>query len=126
MAPGSKIWFDGGARPNPGAIETAVVAGGRVWHRTDHGRGDNNDAEWLALLDAMIVARDLGLADVVLLGDAVMVVDQARGHARRVAPRFGDYLMQFQALAAGLARVRVRHVGRAQNLAGIALESRRR
>jgi ribonuclease HI len=117
-----KIWFDGGCRPNPGVIETAVVAGGRVWHRTDHGHGDNNDAEWLALLDAMNVARGLGLADVVLLGDSVMVVDQARGTARRVLPRFRDYLAQFEALAAGFARVRVRHIGRAQNLAGIALQ----
>jgi ribonuclease HI len=121
-----KIWFDGGCRPNPGVIETAVVAGGRVWHRDDHGLGDNNDAEWLALLDAIGVARDLGLADIVLLGDAVMVVDQARGGSRRVPPRFRAYLLRFEAIAAGFARVRVRHVGRAHNLAGIALESRRR
>ena len=117
-----KIWFDGGCRPNPGAIETAVVAGGRVWHRTDHGRGDNNDAEWLALLDAMAVAHDLGLNDVVLLGDAMMVVHQASGAARRVPPRFRDYRARFQGAAAGFARVRVRQVGRAHNLAGIALQ----
>jgi len=120
---GSKVWFDGGCRPNPGAIETAVVAGGRVWHRTDHGSGDNSDAEWLALLDALDVARGLGLADLVLLGDSVMVVDQARGRARRISPRFRDYLARYHALVAGFARVRVRHVGRAQNLAGIALQN---
>ncbi|KUR78082.1 reverse transcriptase-like protein [Novosphingobium sp. FSW06-99] len=117
-----KIWFDGGCRPNPGVIETAVVTGGRVWHRGDHGQGDNNDAEWLALLDAIAVARDLGLRDVVLLGDAVMVVDQASGRARRVPERFRGYLARFRALAAGFARVRVRHVARAHNLAGIALQ----
>ena len=117
-----KIWFDGGCRPNPGAIETAVVAGGRLWHRVDHGRGDNNDAEWLALLDAVAVARELGLSEVVLLGDAMMVVDQARGVARRVPLRFHGYLARFQDAAAGFARVRVRHVARAHNLAGIALQ----
>ncbi len=126
MASGGKIWFDGGARPNPGPIETAVVTGGRVWHRDDHAAGDNNDAEWLALLDALAVAHDLGLGDVVLIGDAATVVDHARGRMRRVAPRFRAYLARFDALAAGFARVRLRHVGRAQNLAGIALESRRR
>jgi ribonuclease HI len=123
MTTAVKIWFDGGCRPNPGAIETAVVAGGRVWHRIDHGLGDNNDAEWLALLDALDVARGLGVADLVLLGDSVMVVDQARGRARRVLPRFRGYLAQYHALVAGFARVRVRHVGRAQNLAGIALQN---
>jgi ribonuclease HI len=117
-----KIWFDGGCRPNPGVIRTAVVTGGRVWHRVDHGPGDNNDAEWLALLDALAVARGLGLRDVVLLGDSVMVVDQARGRARRVLPRFRDYQARFQDATAGFDRVRVRHVGRAHNLAGIALE----
>ncbi len=121
-----KIWFDGGCRPNPGAIETAVVTGGRVWHRADHGHGDNNDAEWLALLDALALARELGLTDLVLLGDAVMVVGQARGSAPRVPARFRAYCARFAELAAGFDRVRVRHVGRAQNLAGIALESRHR
>jgi ribonuclease HI len=119
-----KIWFDGGCRPNPGVIETAVVAQGRVWLRDDHGAGDNNDAEWLALLDALAVARALGLADVVLLGDAVMVVDQARGRARRVPGRFAGYLARFHAETAGFARVRVRHVARGHNLAGIALQRR--
>lgn len=116
-----KVYFDGGCRPNPGLIETAVVAAGRVSRRDDHGTGDNNDAEWLALLDALTQAQRLGLTEVVLLGDSVMVVDQARGRARRIPPRFRGYLAQFQAMAAGFARVRVRHIGRAQNLAGIAL-----
>ena len=118
-----KIWFDGGCRPNPGVIETAVVTGGRLWHRVDHGHGDNNDADWLALLDAMAVARALGLGDVVLLGDAVMVVDQARGRTRRVPARFRGYLARFHDAAAGFARVRVRHVARGHNLAGIALQT---
>jgi ribonuclease HI len=121
MAVPMKIWFDGGCRPNPGVIETAVFAGGVVYHRADRGQGDNNDAEWLALLDALAVARDLGTRDVVLLGDSAMVIDQVRGRARRVPARFGGYLAQFQSLAAGFDRVRVRHVARSHNLAGIAL-----
>jgi ribonuclease HI len=117
-----KIWFDGGCRPNPGVIRTAVVTAGRTWYRTDHGPGDNNDAEWLALLDAVALARELGLTEVVLLGDSAMVVGHARGTARRVPPRFGVYLARFHQGIAGFDRVRVRHIGRAQNLAGIALE----
>jgi ribonuclease HI len=117
-----KIWFDGGCRPNPGKIVTAVVAGGHVRLRTDHGAGDNNDAEWLALLDALALARGLGVKDLVLLGDSAMVVDHARGRARRVPARFRAFLAQFRAGVDGFDRVRVRHVGRAQNLAGIALD----
>ena len=117
-----KVYFDGGCRPNPGAIETAVVAGGKLFHCTDHSDGDNNDAEWLALIDALRVARDLGLCDVTLLGDSALVVDQVNNVARRTAPRFSEYLARFRALADGFQTVRIRRIGRKQNLAGIALE----
>lgn len=117
-----KIYFDGGCRPNPGKIEIAVVAAGRIYHRADHGYGDNNDAEWLALIEALGVVRELGIADVILLGDSATVVGQAKGASRRVAPRFRPYHARFGALVAGLDRVRIRRVPRTQNLAGIALE----
>ena len=117
-----KLYFDGGCRPNPGAVQTAVVAGGKLFLRADYGPGDNNDAEWLALIDALRVARDLGLADVALLGDSALVVDSVNGTTRRIAPRFRTHLATFRALADGFARVRIRRIGRKQNLAGIALE----
>lgn len=117
-----KLYFDGGCRPNPGAVQTAVVAGGKLFLRADYAPGDNNDAEWLALIDALRVARDLGLADVVLLGDSALVVDQANGATRRIAPRFKAHLATFRALADGFESVRIRRIGRKQNLAGIALE----
>lgn len=116
-----KIYFDGGCRPNPGEIETAVTAAGQAYCRTDHGHGDNNDAEWLALLDALRVARELGVRDVILIGDSAMVVDQASGTAPRIPPRFHAHLAQYHALAASFERVRVRKVRRSHNLAGIAL-----
>lgn len=117
-----KIYFDGACRPNPGPMRTAVVAGGRAYHRDDAGEGDNNDAEWLALLDALGTARALGIADVTLLGDSALVVQQASGRAPCRAPRFKSYLLSFQALSASFERVRIRRIDRAQNLAGIALE----
>lgn len=117
-----KVYFDGSCRPNPGVIETAVVVAGKTWHRADHGHGDNNDAEWLALIEAMKIARDLGLKDVVLLGDSQVVIDQAGGTARRIAPRFTAYMAEFDALKTGFDRVRARYLRRAQNLAGIAME----
>ncbi len=117
-----KIYYDGGCRPNPGMIETAVVAAGKTHHRADHGHGDSNDAEWLAIIAALGIARELGVADVILLGDSKLVVAQISGSTRGIAPRFCAYLATFRALAADFDRVRVRHVGRGQNLAGIALE----
>jgi ribonuclease HI len=83
-----KIYFDGGCRPNPGNLETAVVAGGVLHLRTDHGMGDNSDGEWLALIEAARLAQALGVQDAILIGDNKMVIDQASGRAPRISTRF--------------------------------------
>lgn len=117
-----KIYFDGSCRPNPGVMRTVVVAGGRLYHKDDLGCGDNNDAEWLALIHAAEVACALQAPEVTLLGDSALVVNQASGTAACRDPRFATRLAEFQALAAGFHRLRIRRIGRSQNLAGIALE----
>jgi ribonuclease HI len=119
MADRIKVYFDGGCRPNPGAIEVAVVAKGQTTIRRDLGEGGNGDAEWLALIEGLTVAQSLGLSDFVLLGDASNVIAKANGKMRcRDAdlPYFGRLLT----LAGGSAP-RVRYIKRFQNLAGIAL-----
>lgn len=116
----SKIYFDGGCRPNPGAMEIAVVSGGRAQLRRDIGVGSAMDAEWLALIEALTLARAARLEDFVLLGDAVAVIGQARGTVRCPAAMLGHFAA-FQALAANGPPVRIRYVKRAQNVAGIAL-----
>lgn len=116
----TKIYFDGGARPNPGPMEIAVVTGGVAHIERDIGIGGSLDAEWLALIAALRLARERGLDAVLLLGDAAVVVAQANG----AAPARGGaarHLAAFRALAAGGPAPRVRHIRRAQNLAGIAL-----
>lgn len=116
-----KIFFDGGCRPNPGEMATAVVAGGRTYVRRSIGRGSSAEAEWAALLHAMEVARELGAREIVLAGDSLNVVSQANGRRKCRDARLAPYLAAFQEEAADFARVRVRHVARTQNLAGIAL-----
>lgn len=114
----TRIFFDGGCRPNPGRMEIAVVARGVVTIDRDLGDGSSMDAEWHALLRAVAVMRSLGLDEAVLLGDAVAVVNQANAAlAGRVRP---GHATAFVAAAAGLT-LRVRHIKRTQNLAGIAL-----
>nr|WP_221364432.1 ribonuclease HI [Sphingomonas jinjuensis] len=114
-----KIFFDGGSRGNPGSIEVAVVAGGRAIVRTDLGEGSSADAEWLALIYAAETAREIG-GEVVLLGDSADVIAKANG---RVACRgeAAAYRERFLSVAGALP---VRHIGRTQNLAGIALARR--
>jgi ribonuclease HI len=116
----TKIYFDGGCRPNPGAIRVAAVVRGAVHLAADCGSGSSGDAEWLALLHALEVALAAGVSDATLLGDSASVIDQARGVARRrLAP---DLETRFFALIARFDRLRFRRIKRTQNLAGIALE----
>jgi len=114
-----KVFFDGGWRPATG-METAVVVRGKEYVRHGLGPGTSLEAEWRALIHAVEVACELELADAVFLGDSLAVISQASG---TVACR-GTGLNHLQALSA-LGRLpnslRLRHVRRAQNLAGIAL-----
>ena len=116
-----KLFFDGGCRPNPGKIEGAVVRKGVVHYRHDLGTGDNSDAEWLAAIHALEIAADHGDRDVVLLGDSTLVVTQANGRAPCRSAALKAHRARFAEIALGFDRVRLRHIGRAQNLAGIAL-----
>lgn len=115
-----KLFFDGGCRPNPGLMETAVAARGKVWHRPAIGHGTNDHAEWQALLDALDVAATLGAADIVLLGDSALVVAQSSGTLKPRAA-FAPFHARYLEKAGQFKRVRIRRIARTQNLAGIAL-----
>ena len=116
----TKLYFDGGCRPNPGPIQVAAVLRGAVHLNDDLGEGSSGDAEWLALLHALEVASAAGETDLLVLGDSASVIDQAKGVARRrlapaVEARFVDLVDRFD-------RLQFRRIKRTQNLAGIALE----
>ncbi|PTW44913.1 ribonuclease HI [Sphingomonas faeni] len=116
-----KLFFDGGCRPNPGPIECAVVRKGVAHYRHDQGNGTNSDAEWLAAIDALEIAARNGDRDITLLGDSTLVVSQASGTARCRSATLDAHRIRFLELAGAFDRLRIRHIGRAQNLAGIAL-----
>ena len=115
-----KIFFDGSSRPAPVGMATDVVARGQVMVRRDLGPGGSMDAEWLALIAAMQTALAIGAQDVLLLGDAAAVIAQANRKVR-CPPSCAVHLATFLALPRPAGRLRIRHIRRTQNLAGIAL-----
>ena len=117
MAPRVKLFFDGGSRPE--GMETAVVVRGQAYLQRDLGPGTTLDAEWLALLHALRIARELGLRNIVMVGDSVTVIDQANGAGKCRGDSL-RHLEAFRALASGNPP-RIRYIKRTQNLAGIAL-----
>lgn len=120
-----KIFFDGGARPNPGRIEVAVVVRGVVHVFDDLGEGSSGEAEWLALCLALELAQSLGVPSFDLVGDSRSVIDQASGDAPCRTPVARRYLARFKAAAVASPPRRLRWTPRHQNLAGIALDRRR-
>ncbi len=119
----TKVYFDGGARPNPGPIEVAVVIRGQAHIHDDLGEGSSHDAEWLALIHALELCHAQGLADVVLIGDALAVVEQAnQALASGSAPT--GHAATFLTLCAQSRPAHIRWIKRQQNLAGIALAAR--
>lgn len=120
MPPRLKIFFDGGCRPNPGAMEIAVVIGGQVHIDRDIGDGTSMDAEWLALIQALRLALSLDCTATILLGDSAAVVAQANGTAKARGAS-ATHLQNFQSLIDPANPPRIRRIKRAQNLAGIAL-----
>lgn len=117
----TKIYFDGGCRPNPGRMEVAVCARGESTVHADLGTGSSMDAEWLALIAGQQLARDLGLHrdDYVLLGDSAAVIAQATGTQRCRGTGIA-HLAALLALSDGVLPP-LRYIKRTQNLAGIAL-----
>jgi ribonuclease HI len=118
------FFFDGGCRPNPGAIEIAVVTGGISYFRDDLGHGDNNQAEWLALLYAVELAVAARATDIVFVGDSTVIIEQARGRCPCRSAHLQPYHAAFQESVAAIPHVRLRQVPRSKNLAGIALTRR--
>lgn len=115
-----KIYFDGGCRPPPIGMETAVVVRGRSYLQRDLGPGTSLDAEWLALIGAAEIAAELGIANPLFLGDSLAVVSQANGvvKCRGMAAR---HRLRLTVLCPAAGLLPIRHVKRSQNLAGIAL-----
>ena len=120
-----KIFFDGGCQPNPGRIEAAVVAGGIATFFDDLGYGSSEDAEWLALIEALRLGQSLESGSFDLIGDSLHVVAVANGGARCRTPASAAHLARFLAGAAVAPPARIRWIQRSQNLAGIALARRR-
>jgi ribonuclease HI len=116
----TKVYFDGGCRPNPGRMELAVVLRGQAHIQPDAGPGTSQDAEWLALIEAALLVRRLAIADFVLLGDALSVIGPASGAVKCRSQALAHLRVLEELLPLG-QRSNIRYIKRAQNLAGIAL-----
>jgi ribonuclease HI len=120
-----KIYFDGGCRPNPGQMSTAIVLvrdSGKplVKISRDIGKGTNNIAEWMALVWAADFMKDQGIKTYEIYGDSNLIINQALGKYK-TSDQFLGFKNKFLELTEG-CNVTLIHVYRANNPAGHALE----
>ena len=120
MSPRVKIYFDGGCRPSPVGMEASVVVKGRSFIQRGLGPGTSLDAEWLALIRAAEIARELRLVNPLFLGDSLTVVGQANGTVKCTRASVRHFRV-LEGLNTSFLTLNIRHVKRTQNLAGIAL-----
>ena len=112
-------WVDGGARGNPGEAGCGVVVelgdGTREEHSIYLGHRTNNVAEYAGLLAALSRARELGVSDIRVLSDSLLLVEQMNGGYRVKARHLQPLWLRAQELARGFCTCRCEHVPRAAN-----------
>jgi len=112
-------YVDGASRGNPGP------AGFGVYMTTDAGEileiggflgsTTNNIAEYSGLLEALAVARAEGAAEVDIISDSLLLVNQMLGKFRVKHPNLIPLHQKARRLASSFARFSIRHTLRAGN-----------
>lgn len=91
-------WFDGAAAPNPGRLGLGALlmgpGGKRLEHSSLAGHGCNNEAELLALCQALEMAHQAGVRRLTVRGDSDFVVRHVQGLAHTAVPRLVDLLQR--------------------------------
>jgi ribonuclease HI len=120
------LHVDGGARGNPGPAAIGVVVAapdGEVVEEVAEriGPATNNVAEYRALLRALELARELGAAELEIIGDSELIARQVTGVYKVKHPAMKPLHEQAQAALRGFERWHIRTVPRAENARADAL-----
>jgi len=118
-----KLYFDGGCIPNPGKMECAVVSeDGSIKEHRHIGQGTNNEAEWMGFLWAVELSRPFADQPIEILGDSKLVVMQAQGLWKCNMPNLIAFRDEFLRIKGDFKSLKLTHVRRNFNLAGIYIE----
>ncbi|GAB3029652.1 ribonuclease HI [Natronobiforma cellulositropha] len=119
------VYFDGGARGNPGpagigwvivSSEGIVAEGGETI-----GRATNNQAEYAALITALEAATDYGYDEVHVRGDSELIVKQVRGEYDTNNPTLREKRVSALELLSGFETWTLEHIPREVNARADAL-----
>jgi ribonuclease HI len=112
--------FDGGAVPNPGKCGSGAVLfspnGSKIWEVGQFmPHGTNNQAEYTGLFIGLKLCKRLGIADLKIEGDSMLVIKQICGLWAVKADGIKDLSQQVNTLLRDFNYVVARHVYREDN-----------
>ncbi len=103
----ARVYFDGSARPNPGRGAFGLLAElpGKTVERSGvfPGTTTNNQAEYLAFLEAVRLVRELGLRAATLFSDSELLVKAYHGEWRLADPTLRALLQRAREEEEGLS-----------------------
>lgn len=121
------VWFDGSARPNPGACRGGALLRspeGQEWHYSASlGHGSSSDAEYQALIAALELALQHGARVLYVFGDSRVILDDVQATQDNASALLLDWREQAQALIAQFETVHWCWIPRALNGAADQLAS---
>ena len=113
------LYFDGGARGNPGpaAVGWVLVTGDGIAAEAGDriGRATNNQAEYAALVRGLEAAADHGYDELAVRGDSELVVRQVRGEYDANDPQLREKRVRVRELLARFDEWSIEHVPREIN-----------
>jgi ribonuclease HI len=118
-------WFDGSARPNPGACGIGAVLRGPAGQCFEFsqsiGYGSSSDAEYRALIAVLELALPWLPAQLLVYGDSRVVIDDVNQSGKRAAPSLAEYRSQAITLIKQLNKVSLHWIARHKNAEADAL-----
>lgn len=120
--PMKTVFFDGGCKPNPGIMEVCVYCDGVSNHQKDIGIGTNNQAEWLSFILALETAKAFSFKDVRILGDSMLVVNQANERWKINNKDLKPFFEEFKILKKDFSNLIIEYIPREKNRAGMVIE----
>ena len=79
----SSLFFDGASKGNPGIVGAdGVIFDHKGIKQQEYawviGRATNNGAEWYALIKGLGLAREMGIEEMYVIGDSLIVIREAK------------------------------------------------